>query len=58
MLAYHGFKDAKSVDGTCSADGARGEGTVAASKSFQTAKGLTSDVICGPYTWDELNTEK
>ena len=58
MLAYHGFKDAKSVDGTCSADGARGEGTVAASKSFQTAKGLTSDGICGPDTWDELNKEK
>ncbi len=58
MLAYHEFKDEKSTDGTCSADGARGPGTVTASKAFQSAKGLTSDGVCGPKTWEELNKEK
>jgi len=45
MLDYHGFRDKKSTDGTCNADGARGPGTVAASKGLQTAKGLNSDGI-------------
>ncbi len=57
MLAYHGHADAKTVDGACAADGAFGSGTTAACKSFQSAKGLTSDGICGPNTWDELNKE-
>ena len=57
MLAHHGYADAKTVDGACAADGAFGSGTTTACKSFQSAKGLTVDGICGPDTWEELNKE-
>lgn len=57
MLAHHGFADSKTQDGACAADGARGSGTTQASKDFQSAKGLVSDGICGPLTWEKLNEE-
>lgn len=58
MLAYHDFADPKTVDGLCSADGARGSGTTGQSKAFQKAKGLFVDGVCGPKTWDALNEGK
>lgn len=57
MLAHHGFRDKKSTDDTCNADGAFGSGTTTACTDFQNAKGLVGDGICGSKTWDELNEE-
>ena len=55
MLAYHGFKDANTVDNSkCAADGAFGAGTETALKSFQRSRGLTQDGICGPQSWERL----
>lgn len=54
MLASAGFADAKSVDGTCAADGVFGPGTEAAAKAFQKSRHLTADGIIGSKTWAAL----
>jgi hypothetical protein len=55
MLAYHGYADTETADGTeCAADGAFGHGTAQAVRAFQTAKGLTADGIVGPDTYAKL----
>lgn len=40
--------------GGAGADGDFGSGTLAALKRFQSAKGITSDGICGKNTWNKL----
>ncbi len=58
MLDYHGYTDPFTTDPKCKADGARGPGTTGKCSEFQTAKGLVSDGICGPITWDAYNEMK
>ncbi len=54
MLAYDGFADQRTVDGSCASDGWFGSGTDAATKDFQTFHGLTPDGVIGPKTWKKL----
>lgn len=57
MLAHHGFRDLKSVDASCSADGAFGPGTTTQVQDFQRDANLSPDGVVGPKTWEELNKE-
>ncbi len=54
LLARHGFADARSLDGTCAADGYFGRGTEAALKAFQRSVGLVADGVCGLREWSLL----
>lgn len=53
-LAARGFPPANTFDSKGRPDGHWGPGSVAATKNFQRAKGLTADGIPGPKTWTRL----
>ena len=56
MLAFRGFVDLKTEDGTCGADGIFGPGTEAAVKDFQQASRIVIDGQVGPETWKALES--
>ena len=57
LLANRGWRAGSSFDDECAADGLFGNKTEIALKSFQAARGLIADGICGPATWQALHNQ-
>ena len=56
-MTVKGFRDKKTIDTDCGADGIARSGTEAQIKDFQQASNLVIDGICGDTTWAELDKE-